>query len=249
MIINDPKNSTCLSFPVFHILLIFFTLHLILYVLTTIFLNHWFCFHFLWHKETLFSIKPSTLGIQSCQTRVNQGLKEWPYKASGLPKFGAWNLVDPPQKSCKKISSNGKSDFRPNWLVLTKAPHPFICICTCSQVSHNICQTAFLDFGDKGPKSPRLCHLPSNHLQTETTEHNTTKQCFLQCFLILILFSLSGALNTCKVLQTSCLPSVQGGSRPRGAWPTSCLAWCVRSCGRPLWMAAMLPDAAKRGNM
>lgn len=34
-------------------------------------------------------------------------------------------------------------------------------------MSHDICQAAFLDFGDEGPKSPRLCHLPSYHLHAK----------------------------------------------------------------------------------
>lgn len=41
-----------------------------------------------------------------------------------------------------------------------------------------------------------------------------------------------------------CSPSGPAGTRPHGAEPTSCLAWCVRSGGRPLWTAATSPGAA-----
>lgn len=47
-------------------------------------------------------------------------------------------------------------------------------ICTCSEVSHHVGQAALFDFSNESPKSPRLCHLPPNHLQrdVETTMLN-----------------------------------------------------------------------------
>lgn len=117
---------------------------------------------------------------------------------SGLLTFWAWTLVYPFNNiQCKNFLSNDKSDFQPNWIVLTKAPNQ----CrwtptktrTCSQVSHNICQTSFLDFGDKGPESPRLRHLPSNHLRTETTQGSEDRHSSLSWFCFILQVQLAQA--------------------------------------------------------
>lgn len=99
----------------------------------------------------------------------------------------------------------------------------------------------FLTLVMKAPSLPVSVIFPPT---TCTQRRRGHKQCVT--FSGWVFFVLLQLWSFCR-----CDPALDGrslwgpaGSRPPGARPTSCSAWCVRSGGHPLWMAAMTPGAA-----
>lgn len=115
-------------------------------------------------------------------------------------------------------------------------------------MSHYICQAAFFYFGDEGPKSSWMRHLPPHHLYAKFKQRNKWGQhwetwtCFTE--------DLDMEFHEEWIfLWKTCLLSDPGESRPLVAWLTSCLMWCVQWGGRPLWTAATKLDAAGTANI
>lgn len=125
--------------------------------------------------------------------------------------------------------------------LLTKAQHPrenyiFNGFAPARRCPTTSARLPFLTLVIKAPSLPvSVIFPPTTWKKTRRTE------CLLQWvfFSAQANFSQAGSDLALNGEMTPCLPWGRGVSRPRGAWLTSCLAWCVQSGGRPLWTAAM----------
>ncbi len=75
-------------------------------------------------------------------------------------------------------------------------------------MAHNVSQTSFLYFGDKGPQSPWLCHFSTNHLD-RTDESSKVTFIFI-------------ALYTIEIVSKQCYSIKHESNRTNDANPKFC---------------------------
>lgn len=134
--------------------------------------------------------------------------------------------------------------------LLTKAQHPhenyiFNGFAPARRCPTTSARLPFLTLVIKAPSLPvSVIFPPTTWKKTRRIEHRVPSSVSVFQFIRYFFsaqanFSQAGSDLALNGEMTPCLPWGRGVSRPRGAWLTSCLAWCVQSGGRPLWMAAM----------